>query len=111
MEEFGSDGVKFVIGHYNSDVSIAASDVYAKSGILMVSPASTNPYFTDRPKPLWNTFRTCGRDDRQGGCAGAYIAEKFKAAKIAPLKLGISSARRICSSKFGRSCRDRRSDL
>lgn len=81
--KFVADGVKFVIGHFNSGVSIPTSEVYAKNGILMVSPASTNPYFTDRPKRLWNTFRTCGRDDRQGDVAGAYIAEKFKDAKIA----------------------------
>ena len=37
--------------------------------------------FTERG--LWNTFRTCGRDDQQGGIAGAYIAEHFKKAKIA----------------------------
>ncbi|ATU94230.1 branched-chain amino acid ABC transporter substrate-binding protein [Phyllobacterium zundukense] len=81
--KFVSSGVKFVIGHVNSGVSIYTSDVYARNGILMVSPASTNPTFTDRPKPLWNTFRTCGRDDRQGNVAAAYIAEKFKDAKIA----------------------------
>jgi branched-chain amino acid transport system substrate-binding protein len=94
------DGVKFVIGHYNSGVSIATSDIYARNGILMVSPASTNPYFTDRPKPLWNTFRTCGRDDRQGDVAGAYIADNFKDAKIAivddktPYGKGLASATR-----------------
>lgn len=81
--KFVANGVKFVIGHFNSGVSIPTSEVYARNSILMVSPASTNPYFTDRPKPLWNTFRTCGRDDRQGDVAAAYIAEKFKDAKIA----------------------------
>ena len=37
--------------------------------------------FTERG--LWNTFRTCGRDDQQGGVAGAYLAANFKDAKIA----------------------------
>ena len=32
---------------------------------------------------LWNTFRTCGRDDQQGAVAGAYLAANFKDAKIA----------------------------
>lgn len=81
--KFVANGVKFVIGHFTSRVSIPTSEVYARNGILMVSPASTNPYFTDRPKPLWNTFRTCGRDNRQGDAAAAYITEKFKDAKIA----------------------------
>jgi branched-chain amino acid transport system substrate-binding protein len=79
--KFVADGVKFVIGHFNSGVSIPASEVYAENGILEITPAATNPVFTDRG--LWNVFRTCGRDDQQGGIAGAYLAEKFKDAKIA----------------------------
>ncbi|MBB4006549.1 branched-chain amino acid ABC transporter substrate-binding protein [Allorhizobium taibaishanense] len=79
--KFVADGVKFVIGHFNSGVSIPASDVYAENGILQVTPASTNPQFTERK--LWNTFRTCGRDDQQGAVAGKYIADKFKGVKVA----------------------------
>ena len=79
--KFVADGVKFVIGHFNSGVSIPASEVYAENGILEITPAATNPSFTERG--LWNTFRTCGRDDQQGVVAGTYIAEKFKDAKIA----------------------------
>ena len=79
--KFVADGVKFVVGHFNSGVSIPASEVYAENGILQVTPASTNPQFTERG--LWNTFRVCGRDDQQGAVAGAYIAEKFKDGKIA----------------------------
>ncbi|MEO9336382.1 branched-chain amino acid ABC transporter substrate-binding protein [Mesorhizobium sp. SB112] len=79
--KFVADGVKFVVGHFNSGVSIPASEVYAENGILEVTPASTNPVFTERG--LWNTFRICGRDDQQGEVAGKYIAEKFKDAKVA----------------------------
>ncbi|HEX5933797.1 MAG TPA: branched-chain amino acid ABC transporter substrate-binding protein [Pseudorhizobium sp.] len=79
--KFVSDGVKFVVGHFNSGVTIPASEVYAENGILVISPAATNPTYTERG--LWNTFRTCGRDDQQGGIAGAYLAENFKDAKIA----------------------------
>ncbi|MCM2473237.1 branched-chain amino acid ABC transporter substrate-binding protein [Rhizobium sp. CG5] len=79
--KFVADGVKFVIGHFNSGVSIPASEVYAENGILEITPAATNPVFTERG--MWNTFRTCGRDDQQGAVAGAYLAEKFKDAKIA----------------------------
>ena len=79
--KFVADGVKFVVGHFNSGVSIPASEVYAENGILEITPAATNPVFTERG--LWNVFRTCGRDDQQGGIAGAYLAEKFKDAKIA----------------------------
>ncbi|WEX85907.1 branched-chain amino acid ABC transporter substrate-binding protein [Sinorhizobium garamanticum] len=79
--KFVADGVKFVVGHFNSGVSIPASEIYAENGILQITPASTNPQFTERG--LWNTFRTCGRDDQQGAVAGAYLAANFKDAKIA----------------------------
>src|ERR1700761_306537 len=70
--KFVGDGVKFVVGHFNSGVSIPASEVYEENGILEITPASTNPTFTERN--MWNTFRTCGRDDQQGSVAGNYIA-------------------------------------
>ncbi|MBD9544745.1 branched-chain amino acid ABC transporter substrate-binding protein [Ensifer sp. ENS04] len=79
--KFAAEGVKFVIGHFNSGVSIPASEVYAENGILQITPAATNPQYTERG--LWNTFRTCGRDDQQGKVAGAYIAKNFKDAKVA----------------------------
>ena len=75
------DGVKFVMGHFNSGVTIPASEVYAENGILMISPSATNPKITERG--LWNVFRTCGRDDQQGEVAGKYIAENLKGKKIA----------------------------
>jgi branched-chain amino acid transport system substrate-binding protein len=78
---FVGDGVTFVVGHFNSGVSEPASDVYAENGILMITPASTNPKITDRGH--WNVFRTCGRDDQQGKVAGDYIAAHFKDKKIA----------------------------
>jgi branched-chain amino acid transport system substrate-binding protein len=69
--------VAFVAGHFCSGSSIPASAVYSEQGILQISPASTNPKFTDeRPGP--SIFRVCGRDDQQGSVAGAYIADKFK---------------------------------
>ncbi|SON56108.1 Leucine-, isoleucine-, valine-, threonine-, and alanine-binding protein precursor [Hartmannibacter diazotrophicus] len=79
--KFVGDGVTFVDGHFNSGVSIPASEVYAENGIFQITPASTNPQFTERG--LWNTFRTCGRDDQQGAVAGAYIAENFKDTPVA----------------------------
>ena len=79
--KFVADGVKFVVGHFNSGVSIPASEVYAENGILEITPAATNPVYTERG--LWNTFRVCGRDDQQGAVAGAYIAANFKDAKVA----------------------------
>ncbi|ODT19450.1 MAG: branched chain amino acid ABC transporter substrate-binding protein [Kaistia sp. SCN 65-12] len=79
--KFVGDGVTYVVGHFNSGVSIPTSEVYAENGIFQISPASTNPKFTERE--LWNTFRTCGRDDQQGAVAGQYIVDHLKDKKIA----------------------------
>jgi branched-chain amino acid transport system substrate-binding protein len=79
--KFAAEGVKAVVGHFNSGVSIPSSEVYSESGIVQITPASTNPKFTDRK--LWNTFRTCGRDDQQGAVAGAYLAAHFKGKNVA----------------------------
>jgi branched-chain amino acid transport system substrate-binding protein len=81
--QMASKKVVFVAGHYCSGSSIPASKVYQDEGILQISPASTNPKFTDEGS--WNTFRVCGRDDQQGDFAGKYLATKFKGAKIAIL--------------------------
>jgi len=75
--------VRFVAGHFCSGSSIPARDVYAEEGVLQISPASTNPAFTEQGK--WNTFRVCGRDDQQGQVAGAYIARNFAGKKVAIL--------------------------
>jgi branched-chain amino acid transport system substrate-binding protein len=74
--------VALVAGHFCSGSSIPASAIYSEANILQISPASTNPKFTDeRPGP--NIFRVCGRDDQQGGIAGAYIAKNFKDKNVA----------------------------
>ena len=79
--KFAAEGVKWVVGHFNSGVSIPSSEVYQEAGIVQITPASTNPRFTERG--MWNTFRTCGRDDQQGDVAGTYLASHFKGKKVA----------------------------
>ena len=82
-EKIGSANVPFVAGHYCSSSSIPASEAYADSNVLQITPASTNPLFTERK--LWNVARVCGRDDQQGQVAGDYIAKNFKDKNIAIL--------------------------
>jgi branched-chain amino acid transport system substrate-binding protein len=81
--QLASRRVQFVAGHFCSGSSIPARDVYAEEGVLQISPASTNPRFTDEGK--WNTFRVCGRDDQQGQVAGAYIARNMRDRRVAIL--------------------------
>src|SRR6516164_4616776 len=83
-EKFASEKVPFVAGHYCSSSSIPASEAYAEGNVLQITPASTNPTFTERG--LWNTFRVCGRDDQQGAVAGAYLAKHYKGKNIAILQ-------------------------
>lgn len=76
-----SEGVVFVVGHACSACSLAVSKIYEKAGIIMISPASTNPKVTDEGGP--NVFRVIGRDDRQGMIAGDYLADHHSTSNIA----------------------------
>jgi branched-chain amino acid transport system substrate-binding protein len=76
-----SEGVRHVVGPFNSGVMLPASSVYAENGAIMITPSATNPKITERG--LWNVFRTCGRDDQQGAVAAAFLAKNFAGKKIA----------------------------
>jgi branched-chain amino acid transport system substrate-binding protein len=76
-----SEGVRHVIGPFNSGVTLPASEVYAENGTMLITPSATNPKITERG--LWNVFRTCGRDDQQGAVAAAYLAKNFQGKKVA----------------------------
>src|SRR3984893_6442343 len=81
--KFVGDGIKFVVGHFNSGVTMPASDVYAENGVLFITPSATNPKITDRK--LWDAFRTCGRDDQQGMLWAELARDKLKGKKIAAI--------------------------
>jgi branched-chain amino acid transport system substrate-binding protein len=92
--KFVGEGVKFVLGHFNSGVTMPASEVYRENGMLAITAASTNICVTDRKlgacgdnwkeaAPDLLMFRTCGRDDQQGAFAANVIAEKFAGKKVA----------------------------
>ena len=73
--------VPFVVGHQCSGAAIPASSVYEDAGVILISPAATNPQLTERG--LRSTFRTCGRDDAQGVMVGDYLAKEWRGAEIA----------------------------
>lgn len=75
-------GVVFMAGHFCSGSSIPASSVYSEEGIIQISPASTNPKYTDE-RPGDGTFRVCGRDDQQGEVAGTFLKDAFNGKKVA----------------------------
>jgi branched-chain amino acid transport system substrate-binding protein len=79
--KFVGDGIKWIVGHFNSGVTMPASEVYAENGMVFITPSATNPRITERG--LWNAFRTCGRDDQQGAVAGAYLVRNFAGKRVA----------------------------
>ena len=81
-----SERVVAVIGHICSAASIAAQRLYDESGIVMITPGSTNPRVTDQGSP--NTFRVIGRDDQQGATAGDFLADAHAKDRIAILNDG-----------------------
>jgi branched-chain amino acid transport system substrate-binding protein len=82
-----ANGIQFVDGHACSGASIPASAVYGEAGILMMTPASSNPKLTeDAAANHWPTIlRLYGRDDAQGAYIGPWIAKHFGSGKIAVL--------------------------
>src|SRR2546423_11858931 len=79
--KFAGDGIKFVVGHFNSGVTMPASEAYQESGILEITPSATNPKISERG--LWNNFRTCGPDDQQAAVASPWILKNMKGKKVA----------------------------
>lgn len=73
--------VSFVVGHQCSGASIPAAAIYARAGIIQMTPASTNPRLTEEGRS--NVFRICGRDDQQGAIAGDFLAARWPNSRIA----------------------------
>ncbi|WP_067100988.1 branched-chain amino acid ABC transporter substrate-binding protein [Marinomonas atlantica] len=100
-----SDEAVAVVGHFCSSSSIPASTIYEEAGVLMVTPASTNPTLTERGLP--NVFRVCGRDDQQGDVAASYIVDDLGAKRVAILHdkdtygKGLADAMKATMNSYG----------
>jgi branched-chain amino acid transport system substrate-binding protein len=70
-----------VVGHKDSGVSIPASEVYNRAGILQITPTSSNPIFTARG--LDTVFRVCPVDTTQGPYLADFLINKLGQRKIA----------------------------
>jgi branched-chain amino acid transport system substrate-binding protein len=90
------DGVVFVVGHWCSHSSIAASRVYEAARVLMITPGSASAKLTDEGGA--NVFRVYGRDDRQGVMVGDYLAEHWADKKIAVLDDGTTWGTGVANS-------------
>jgi len=73
-------GVKAVVGHFNSSVTLPASRLYAEAGIPQLS-VSTNVLYT-RQK-LRTAFRMMADDDKQGATLGRYATQTLNLKRFA----------------------------
>ena len=82
-EKFASAKIPFVAGHYCSSSSIPASEAYADGNVLQITPASTNPLFTERK--LWNVPRSAAVTISRAWSPPHYIAKNYKGKNVAIL--------------------------
>jgi branched-chain amino acid transport system substrate-binding protein len=67
----GRNDLLGIVGHYSSDVSIAASEIYHQCGVAMITPIASNPALTERGRE--STFRFTNRDDDTGQAIAGYL--------------------------------------
>ena len=79
--QLGDGSVFAVIGPDCSGSAIPTAKILNEEGIIMISPAATNPQLTEQK--LNTVFRTCGRDDQQGQAIADYIVKHHKTASVA----------------------------
>lgn len=71
-QDFGNNtDLIAAIGHYNSDVSIAAAGVYNEYDLAMINPIASNPELTEHGLP--NIFRYTNRDDETARAIAGYL--------------------------------------
>lgn len=58
------------VGHYDSEITISASDIYHLAGLPFIAPSTTAPLFTDRD--YLETNRLIARADGQGTVAAQF---------------------------------------
>ena len=74
------DGIKGMIGHFNSGTTIPASRIYATAGIPQVAMATAPEYTQQGYK---TTFRMMTSDTQQGSVVGTYAVKSLGFKKIA----------------------------
>jgi len=77
----GDKAILGIVGHMNSDTTLAASPVYSQAGVPLVMPVPTNPKITKQK--FSNLFRIPITDDKQGPACITFITEQLKGKKIA----------------------------
>jgi branched-chain amino acid transport system substrate-binding protein len=73
--------VSGVVGHLNSGTTIPASRIYHDAGIPQITPAATNPKYTQQG--FKSAFRIIANDNALGSATAVYAAKILKAKKVA----------------------------
>lgn len=73
--------IQGIIGHLNSGTTIPASKIYHDVGIPQISPAATNPKYTQQGYKT--TFRVVASDAQLGTVMGRYAAQALQLKNIA----------------------------
>jgi branched-chain amino acid transport system substrate-binding protein len=90
---FASKDIRLVVGHFCSGASLAAATVYQQAGIVMITPAATEPLLT--AKSLWNVFRLAARDDLQADKAAQRIKDEKQELTTTLITDGLPSTARF----------------
>jgi len=73
-----------VIGHSCSSTTVVAAPVYARHGVLQITPSSTAPRVTEMG--ISSIFRMIGHDDLQGELAAEKIATQYAGRRVGILR-------------------------
>ena len=73
-------GIRGMVGHFNSGVTIPASRIYHDAGIPQLS-VSTNPKYTRQGYAT--AFRLMADDDKQGAALGEYAVRRLGLKRLA----------------------------
>lgn len=98
--DLATRGAVLVDGHFCSSSSLVASEVYATSQAVMISPASTHYRLTiDAAAKGWrHVFRTAPNDERQGDFAATWLARNYRGERIAVVHDDSSFGQRIAAA-------------
>ncbi|HEY9641880.1 MAG TPA: ABC transporter substrate-binding protein [Coleofasciculaceae cyanobacterium] len=89
-----------VVGHYASDASLAAGEIYNQGGLVMISPVSTSVKLSGLGR---YTFRTVPSDFVAAGALANYMLKQFQQQKAAVYFNSQSGYSQSLKSEFSRA--------
>ncbi len=95
--KIAAQGASLIVGHVCSAAATAAAVVYARRGLLFVSPGARAPRLTE-PRAGLTIFRLAGRDDRFGVETAALIQRQFSGQRVAIVNDKSAQARSLADA-------------